>query len=314
MRPQSWFEDCAAFGATISAAPNFGLELAARTASVLSESVVPMRRMVIGGERVEATTLERACKALGPQRLRSDAIVPAYGLAEATLAVTMAPLDQPPRVLDVDANALAEGEVDIVAGSNDWTGTRTVSVTSVGPPLPGVEIDVLADSGIGELRVRSPSLADGYVGAAALSQERFTSEGLLTRDLGFVLDGELFVTGRMDDLIKVAGRTVYARDLEASIDHVPGVRPGSCAVVDLNNHGIPMLAAVIEPTDGHPPFDRMAAQITATSLAVAGIGITDCVFVPEGLFPKTPSGKVQRHRCRLLAADTANSVTARVRP
>jgi fatty-acyl-CoA synthase len=117
------------------------------------------------------------------------------------------------------------------------------------------------------------------------------------------------VTGRLDDLMSVAGRNVYARDVELCLTAVSGVRPGGCAVVDVDTR----LVAVIEPRAGHPELTAVAADVRAASRAGAGVLIDECVFVPRGRLPKTPSGKVQRFRCRELAASGGGDGAIRVR-
>jgi acyl-CoA synthetase (AMP-forming)/AMP-acid ligase II len=291
-QPGTWFEDCARFGATVSAAPNFALDVAARVATARMPSPFPMRRLVIGGERVEAATLRRAVDVLGPDRLDWRALVPAYGLAEAVLAVTMTPIDEGPTVVEHDAAA--------------------APLVSAGPPLPGVELSVDGDGDVGDIVVHSPSLAEGYLDDPAATAERFTADGLRTGDLGFLRDGHLYVTGRVDDLLCVAGRNLYARDIEVSLAAVPGVRPGGCAVVDVDGGAAPRLVAVVEPRADHPDFAVMAEQLGAATRAAAGVMLDECVFVERGQLPKTPSGKVQRFRCRELAADGGGSV--RLRP
>jgi fatty-acyl-CoA synthase len=310
--PQSWFGDCARFGATITAGPNFALELAARVATAIPVERVPMRRLVIGGERVDAATLERTARAIGPQALPVQALTPAYGLAEAVLAVTIAPIGAGARIAHVSREALANGTVQTVETVEDEV-TDASLVVSAGVPLSGASVDVIGDSDVGEIRIRSSSLAEGYLGLHGETARRFTADGLLTGDLGFVLDQHLYVTGRLDDLLVVAGRNVYARDIEAAILETGAIRPGSCAVVQLLDAGEPRLAAVVEPVERHPDFAVMAAQMAQAARASAGVRLSECVFLPVGVFPKTPSGKTRRFRCQELAGEQglAGAVHAR---
>jgi len=145
-------------------------------------------------------------------------------------------------------------------------------------------------------------LAEGYLDAPQATAERFTTGGLRSGDLGFMHEGRLYITGRIDDLMTVAGRNVYARDLEAAISEVAGLRPGGYAIVDLDDGGT-RLVAVVEPRANHPDLSVMAADIAASVRASAGVMLDGCLFVERGRLPKTPSGKVQRFRCRELAAD-----------
>jgi acyl-CoA synthetase (AMP-forming)/AMP-acid ligase II len=300
-QPHTWLDDCARFGATITATPNFGLDIAARVGARRPSGPFPMRRLVVGGDRVEPATLARAAEALGPERVRRTALAPAYGLAEAVLTVTMAPEGEGARIAAVDAAALADGEV-----RDPGPGARPVALTSAGPPLPGIELSVLGggEDRTGEIVVRSPALASGYLGAPELSAERFTREGLRTGDIGFIRDGELYVTGRVDDLMSLGGRNVYARDLELALGQVAGVRPGACAVVDVHGSGATaQVVALVEPQDPSADLPALARQLSAATREAAGVGIDECLFLPKGRLPKTPSGKVQRFRCRELAGD-----------
>ena len=295
--PSSWLADCARFGATISATPSFGLEMAVRVAEVRLPPPIPMRRLVIGGERVEASTLERAHSVLGDARLKRSALVPAYGLAEAVLAVTMSTIDRAPTILQVDASALAAGRVQECEGTNG----SPLLLVSAGRPLVGASTRIAGDVDIGEIVVRSGSLAEGYLNAPELTGSRFSDDELYTGDLGFVRGGVLFVRGRLDDLMCVAGRNIYARDIEAAITEIPGVRPGACAVVDIERGAGTELVAIVELREPRPDAAIIARHVKARTRAVAGIHLHDCLFVPRGRLPKTPSGKLQRWRCRELA-------------
>ena len=278
-RPDSWFEDCSRFGGTIAATPAFGLDLAVRLAIHRPPPPFPMRCLVVGGDRIEPSILERASEVLG-ESVPPSALMPAYGLAEAVLTVAITPLGRGPHFAPD-----AEGR----------------PVTSAGRALPGVELEVDGD-GVGEIVARSPSLASGYLGQPALTEARFTHRGLRTGDNGFLRDGELFVVGREDDLMSVAGRNVYARDIELALANVPGVRPAGCAVVDLPAGAAPRLVAVLEPRDSGGDLRALARHISSASVEAVGVGIDECVFLPRGAFPKTPSGKLQRYRCRAIAS------------
>lgn len=290
--PASWFGDCARFGATVSAAPGFALDISTRVARSRLPRPFPMTRLVIGGERVEADTLSRATEVLERIGVPPSALLPAYGLAEAVLAVSISPLGRQPRVVE--------------------DGTR--HVVSAGPPLPGCDVRILGDAAVGEIVVRTRSLADGYLEAPGVTAERFTDEGLLTRDIGFTRDGEVFVTGRIDDLMILGGRNVYAHDLEASVRGLEGLRSGGCSVVDIDGPDGQRLVAVVEPADSHPDYAVMAQNIRRRIREAGGVTITECVFMPRGELPKTPSGKIQRFRCKEIAASRASGNALRVTP
>jgi fatty-acyl-CoA synthase len=312
MSPSSWFSDCIGFGATLTCGPNFSLELAARSASLLTPGPSRMRKLVVGGERILASTLERLFSALGPERLPREAVLPAYGLAEAVLDVTMTPVGRGPVLAAVDREQLAEGRFQPACSSEDPE--RVALVPGVGVPLPGTEIDIVGESEVDEVRIRSCALAEGYLDSPALTRSRFTPDGLLTGDLGVVCDRELFITGRKDDLLVVGGRNVYARDIETAVAATGGIRLGNCAVVQVDDDTSPRLVAVVEAVDHHPDLSLMAQRMDAAARAVSGARLSECVFLPRGRFPKTPSGKTQRFRCREVAHDKHTKTFVRVVP
>jgi acyl-CoA synthetase (AMP-forming)/AMP-acid ligase II len=317
-QPYTWFEDCARFGATVSAAPGFALDLAVRAGANRHAASFPMRRLVVGGDRIEPQTLRRASRAAGAS-LPLESLLPAYGLAEAVLAVTMTPLGRGPGFLEVDADALEAGQVEpLRVDRSPDRARRGTWLTSAGRPLPGVDVTVEGATGVGEIQVQSPSLAAGYLDAPELTAERFTPRGLQTRDLGFLHDGELYVSGRVDDLISVGGRNVYARDIEAAFADIRQIRRGAAAVVEVRVQGEPRLVALVEPRDPDGDLKRIARGLAAASREATGVALDECLFLARGSLPKTPSGKVQRFRCRELATDappgTVRRVSVRGRP
>jgi fatty-acyl-CoA synthase len=314
-RPASWLADCARYSATLSATPSFGLALASRVARASLSPAFPMRRMVVGSDHIDPNTLREASVVLGKERLPWSSLVPAYGLAEAVLAVTMADPGAGPTVLELDRDALSGGRVETIGVAEAReSGIQTVVLTSAGRALPGNRLQVAHGERVGEIVVESPSLAAGYLDAPRQTKQRFTSCGLLTGDLGFVNENELYLCGRLDDLMSIAGRNVFARDIETALAVLPGVRAGACAVVNVDSEDGTRLIAVVEPRPDHPAFQIMADSIAAAALSVVGVRVDECLFVRRGRLPKTPSGKVQRFRCRELATEAKTALDVRVRP
>ena len=301
--PTSWLADCARFQATLSATPAFGLAVAASASrTVRSVAPFPMRRMVVGGDRIDARSLTRSIDLLGPERVAASSVVPAYGLAEAVLAVTVTPPGGPTS-LTVDRDALRAGVLKRSQnlGAEDRSSTTFVNC---GTPLDGYDVTIVGERDIGEIVVRAPGLAEGYLNRPEMSREKF-DQGLHTGDIGFLHDDSLFVVGRADDLLSVGGRNVFARDLEMAITEIDEIRPGGIAVVGVDAGARIEIVAVVEtsvPTGARP---RLAAQIDQAARGVAGIAISRSVFLEPGSLPKTPSGKVRRHECRELAAAPA---------
>ena len=256
-----------------------------------------MRRLILGGERIDLAAVQGALEVLAPRGLDRGAITPAYGLAEATLAVTVAEPDRP------FSARPAPGDGG--------------PVVSCGSPLPGfsVRIDRRSDETVGEICVRAPSLSTGYIGNPELTATRFRDGELRTGDLGFVTDGELHVVGRLDDLLVIGGRNVHARDVEAVLARDGRLRAGACAVVDLPGDGRrARFAAVAETTHQANDLEPLARDLAMTAMESAGLPIDECVLLPRGAFPKTPSGKPQRFRCREIASgEPAGAVRIRLR-
>ncbi len=301
---RSWVQDCADFGATITVGPTFALKVAARAAAVAGPSgELSLRIWIVGSDHVAWEALDAIGDALGPAGLRREVLTPAYGLAEATLAVTMTEPSGLPQSLLVDPEALLGGEVVEVEGDG---GTRIVSS---GTALRDTELRI--DDG--EICIRSPSLARGYFGDSDRSEARFRDGELRSGDFGFLHGEELYVLGRNDDIFIVAGRNVHAGELEALILREPGVRPGSCALVDLAAAGEDRIVCLIEAEAELSDRAGLAGSIRQIAVARAGVHVRETVFVARGALPKTPSGKVQRFRCRELAVAEDDRIVERVR-
>jgi fatty-acyl-CoA synthase len=294
--PETWFDDAADFNASLSAAPSFGLALATRRARTRPpKGCCPMQTLVLGGERIELTTIEAAIATLGPYGVTGAALTPAYGLAEATLAVTMKRLHELPRSVSIDREASYRGELSIVARQSP----NSTAIVSCGTPLPGASVR-LDEPPMGRIRFRSASIAEGYIDDPEHTAASFRSGEFLTEDLGFTHEGDLYVLGRTDDVIVFAGRNIHARDIEREIERHDGVRLGCSALIDARTDGQPQLVLVAEPTSAESSLRGLADEVAQIAFATAGLHVSECVFVVPGRLPKTPSGKVQRHRCRAL--------------
>ncbi|HEU4702110.1 MAG TPA: AMP-binding protein, partial [Conexibacter sp.] len=295
LAPSTWLTDAARFGATITGGPDTALRLAARAvrAHRLPDRL-RLRVCIVGAERVHAETLAFAVERLAPYGFDATALMPAYGLAEAVVAVTGTPHDEAPRVLSVDALALAEGRIEELPQD----APAASRIVGAGPPGLGAELVGLERDRVGEIRVRTRSLATGYFGEPELTRERFRDGELLTGDLGFVRDGHLYPVGRLDDVISVAGRSVYTREIEAAVDRLEAVRPGCAAVVEHPRDG--RLVLVLELRRADADHRALADDCAQIALAKAGVALDACVFLRKGSLPKTPSGKIQRHRARQL--------------
>ncbi|MBQ5962539.1 AMP-binding protein [Massilia sp. ZL223] len=336
-RPLRWLEAIAAYGATCAGAPDFAWDLCARRWQAGPRMPLDLSRLELaynGAEPVRAATLRRMMEAFAGCGLRPEALFACYGLAEHTLLVSGGPRGRAPRILGVSKARLEAGQVR-EAGTDDPDARELVSC---GPPAPGVTVlAVDADSGrpagmgrVGEIWLAGDSVARAYHGAHAASGPIFgarLADGggpwLRTGDLGFVREGELYVTGRLKDLVIINGRNIYPQDVEALVEETaPFLEPNRCAAFALEEGGRERLAIVLE-ADRH--LVRVArrgllegasiAQLDALSqrlrTAVArrfGVAAGLLAFVRPGSFPRTTSGKVQRARCKALALEGALDV------
>ncbi|HEX5615180.1 MAG TPA: AMP-binding protein [Acidimicrobiia bacterium] len=285
--PRSWLRTCSETASTVTVAPNFALDLAVRTSrNVEHLDLSPVRSIIVGSEAVRAETLERFAATFAPAGLRSLALCPAYGLAEATLAVTIVRPHEHWRAIPRPSGATGgEG--------------RDRPLVSTGRPVDRTDVRVAAPDGeVGPIEFRSPSLLSRYIGA----ELTFTDDGFfVTGDNGVMHDGELFVVGRSDEAIVVAGRNIYPDDVETTVQHSL-VRDGCVAAVVAPDGG---LAIVVEASGRASSAELEVACREIRTMVTRETGTSPSVvaFVPRRALPKTPSGKLRRVEvARSLAA------------
>ena len=301
--PGTWLRDVAEFEATMTVGPSFALALACRAAAAGggAAGALALRRIILGGERVSWQVLLEARKLLGAAGVPFAAFSPAYGLAEATLAVTMSGADQEPHAI---APPAGEGAPIVSCGR----ALRGVSVEVAGSD----ELEQLAGGGVGELYVRTPGLAAGYLGEAELSAQRFADGRLRTGDIGLVRGGETYVLGRTDDMIPVGGRNIYATDFEQEVGPEIGVKAGSVVLLGIEAEQGARLVILAEPADAGGRHEDTAANLRERARRILGVQVDQCVIVAQRSIPKTPSGKIQRFRARELLAAGELSVLGAV--
>jgi acyl-CoA synthetase (AMP-forming)/AMP-acid ligase II len=271
--PNSWLRTCSEFGSTFTVVPNFALELAVRTARrVGALDLSRVRVCIVGSESVRAETLTRFTDTFAPYGFRPRAFCPAYGMAEATVAVTAVRPHQHWRSI-----------------ASDRPGCPPL--VSTGPPISGVDVRVDSPEGVvGQIEFRSPSLLDHYIGA----ELHLTDDGYFrTSDLGVIDDGELFVVGRSDEVIIVAGRNLYPADIEAALP-AGTVRPGCLAAVEAPGGGLALVAESKSSRLATTDLNRVCQSIRSAVATATGVGATTIALVPRGSLLKTPSGKLRR--------------------
>lgn len=321
-RPARWLEGVARHRATTSGGPSFAYDLCLSRIPPKEIEALDLSSWTVafnGAEPVRSATIAAFTKAFAPAGFRPEAMFPCYGLAEATLIVTSADLDKPPRITEFDRPALEQG---VAVPPRDGA----AAVTHVGcgrsddrQRLAIVDPDArqrCKPGHVGEIWVHGPNVAAGYWDRDEETAQAFHArlndpddpyKYLRTGDLGMVVNGELYVVGRLKDLLIVNGRNLHPHDLEevAEAAH-PRLRPHSSAAFGTEPDGTIHIAMALEvdPGDAAELHGIIAAVRTqlARELDVQLVEITLC---SPGKVPKTTSGKIQRQLCRrvLMAGD-----------
>lgn len=316
VEPLRWLECLGGGGATITAAPTFGYSYVTRRVDADRLEGLDFgdwRTAVVGAERVIPQVLADFAELLGPRGFRPEALRPAYGMAEATLAITGDRGDRAPQMVAVPLEQATIGEEQSLGEPHPVTAGEATDadaglVVSCGEPLPGLAVRVVGENGtslpdgaLGEIAVRGPSVARGYHADRDRVSTRFEGDELLTGDAGFLLDGELYVLGRIADSIKVRGTYVYAEDLEIATATALGLPLSRCVVVTVNDARGDRVAVLIETDVADLELDGLVPPLRSALGQAVELRI---YFVPRRSLLRTTSGKPRRRRIReLLSAE-----------
>jgi fatty-acyl-CoA synthase len=299
-RPSLWLEAIHKFRGTITFAPNFAFALATRAVTenqARSWDLSCMRALGCGAEPIQPDVLRAFMDRFGRQGLKPESILPSYGMAEATLAITFAGIDAPLTTDRVDLQAMRAGQA-LPAGEG-----QVMELVSCGRPFPGHEIAVVSADGkalgerhVGEILLRGPSVTAGYFGDAEATAEGFSGGWLHTGDLGYFAAGELYICGRAKDLIILNGKNYYPQDIERIVSRIDGVRDGQCVAFSRIDPAGAEIAVVV--AESRKNTAGMADAIVSAVRAELGLTVTEVHFIKRGTLPKTSSGKVRRRECR----------------
>jgi acyl-CoA synthetase (AMP-forming)/AMP-acid ligase II len=315
--PSRWLRAISKYRAITSGGPNFAYDLCVRRTSPEERASLDLRSWAVapvGSEPVSHRTLQEFATAFESCGFRPDTFYPCYGLAEATLLVAGGSREEPPAVRRVSATALELGRA-LFSGPE---GQDAKTLIGCGDARLGQELRIVdpesrvqrPDGHVGEIWVSGPSVAKGYWNRPNETEQTFrarlaeTGEGpfLRTGDLGFVADGELFVTGRIKEVIIIRGRNHYPQDIEETVQSVhPALRRGCGAAFEAERDGRPGLVVVQEVERRARGLD-VGALLADVRQAVAEkheLQVHDLLLLEPGSIPKTSSGKVRRHACRL---------------
>jgi 1-acyl-sn-glycerol-3-phosphate acyltransferase len=323
-RPARWIRAFHRYRGTIGAAPNFAYELAAAKISedeLHGVDLSTWRAALNGAEPVHPATLERFAARFASCGFRREALLPVYGLAEASLAVTIPPVGRGPRVDRLERAAFAQtgravpapppaaGEVHANASADGVKDDpNVISFVSVGPPVPRHEVRIADERGEdagerveGQLWFRGPSTTQGYfrneAATSALLPQGVAAGWVNSGDRAYRAEGEIFITGRVKDIIIHAGHNLYPHEIEDAVAGVPGVRKGCVVAFGAADpaSGTERLVIVAESREkDREARARLAQAINAKVTETLGLPPNVVEVLPPNAIPKTSSGKLRR--------------------
>ncbi len=314
--PFMWLQAISRWKGTISGGPNFAYDLCVDKITPGERESLDLSSWEVafnGAEPIRQKTLQRFATTFASSGFRWETFYPCYGVAEATLIVSGGARQEPPVAYTVGESALEQNQACEVIGERE--GTRTL----ISSGHPAAELNTLIvdpksfvpcrPDRVGEIWISGPSIAQGYWQQPEATERTFhayvaeTGEGpfLRTGDLGFLKDGELFVTGRIKDLIIIRGRNYYPDDIELTVEQSNEViRPNCCAAFAIEAHGEERLAIVAEVGRNYRKLNL--AEVIETIRRRVGehheLHVHAAVLIKTGGMPKTTSGKLQRYACR----------------
>ncbi|WP_406234739.1 fatty acyl-AMP ligase [Nocardia sp. NBC_01009] len=313
-RPIRWLRACSDYGAGTTGGPNFGLALAVSSTTPQERAGLDLSRLdalLNGAEPIRADALADFTETYAAHGFRNHAHTPGYGLAEATLPVTICRSEDDPVALRFDRTALAQGLAVVTADGVPLVGCGSAAGQQVAV-VHAVEPIAVADGTVGEIWVAGPNVCAGYYGNADATAKRFgaavpgsAEAWLRTGDLGFWHEGQLYIAGRLADLIVIDGRNHFPADIETTVAAcAPEVRPGHVTAFGHDNGRREEVVVVAElVTVETTAADELVALAHRIRIAIATVHEVPpgaVVLVEPGRIPKTSSGKLRRGECRAL--------------
>ncbi len=316
-KPFRWLNAISQYKATTSGGPNFAYDLCVRKITPEQRESLDLRNWDVafnGAEPIRAETLEQFITTFAPCGFRREAFYPCYGMAETTLLVSGGLKAAPPVICSV-AGALLE-QNQVVAIPSDWEGARKIvgcGQTGLGQKIAIVDPESLAlcpSNQVGEIWVSGSNVSQGYWNRPRETEQAFnaylanTCEGpfLRTGDLGFVLDGELFITGRLKDVIIIRGRNHYPQDIELTVEQShPGLQPSCGAAFTVEDNDQERLVIVQEMKRSYLrklDVNKVVGDIRQAVAQQHELEVYAISLLKTGSILKTSSGKIQRQACR----------------
>lgn len=305
--PRLWLDKIHQHRGTITYAPNFAYQLVTKRLKdrdVESLDLSCLRIAGCGAEPIQGSTLRDFAKKLEPAKFSPRAFLPSYGMAEATLAITFVHHAEEFVVDRVDPDAIGKGKADRAKPGEP----NARELVGCGSPFPGHEVIIVDEAGkrlgereVGEILTRGPSITTGYYDEPELTQAAFKDNWLHTGDLGYFADGQLYICGRLKDIIIVRGRNFYPHDIEWAVGELPQVRRGNVVAFSVEAEGEEQLIVCAEAM--RSDVEVLTESIKSTVSAQIGLSVYDVVIVPQGTIPRTSSGKPQRRKTRQMYLD-----------
>jgi fatty-acyl-CoA synthase len=300
-RPAEWLRAISRHRATVSFAPNFAYALCVRRVKDRDLEGLDLscwRVAGCGGEPIHAPTLAAFAEKFAPVGFRETSFLPCYGLAEHVVAATFAPSGRRPRVEPMPADDVADRRLAV---PSDGTPDTAAGLVSCGRPFPGHRLRIVGPDGrelpdrhVGEITLAGPSVMLRYYKQDELTAAALRNGWLHTGDLGYVLDGELFVCGRVKDIIIVNGRKYHPQDLEWGLEDLSGVRRGRIVAFGAPQDGGPDRVIIVAEPSGTVTSDLLSDAIRRRIADLCGLSVDEVVLVRNGTVARTTSGKVQR--------------------
>jgi fatty-acyl-CoA synthase len=299
-QPEVWVRTLSEDRGTLSFAPNFGYALTARrTTSTEGLDLSGVRVLGCGAEPIQPDAIQGFFERFSGAGLKPSAFLACYGLAETTLAVTFAGLNDE---LEVDHLRIEPASTDDES-SGLYRLERRAPVVSCGRPLPRHHVSILGQNGerlpegrVGEVFVEGPSVTDGYWRDEEATHGVFVDGGVKTGDLGYLSEGELYVTGRLKDTLIVRGRNYDPAPIEVAAGRVDGVRTGNVAAFSTTDDLTERIVVAAEYREGE--LETIESAIVRAVQRATGLTVSEVVLIEAGSLPKTTSGKLQRSTTR----------------
>jgi len=307
-QPSRWLWAIHRHRGTLSAAPNFAYDLCARKLEdqeLEGLDLSSWRVAFNGAEPVSADTVDAFASRFAPYGLRREAIMPVYGLAECAVGLTFPPLNRGALIDAIKREPLVRSGNAVPAELGDASVLRVVSC---GRPLPGYEVRIVDSTGReigdrveGRLEFKGPSATSGYFRNPEQTRKLFHGDWLDSGDTGYVVGGEVYITGRVKDVIIRGGRNIHPYDLEQAVGNIPAIRRGCVAVFGNPDPatGTERLVVLAETRETDPRARaRLMREINAAALDLLGMAADDIVLAPPHTVLKTSSGKIRRAASR----------------